>query len=102
VTSVGFSTSSNATIKLSTSIPDCLADGPPWYSPTSWCDCGPGSTYPTLPVTSGSTIANCAYTSLPASTIQPASTSAAPTNIPGQGGIPACCGCFKQGNISIL
>lgn len=91
-TSVGSSTlsSASATIKSSTSVPDCLADGAPWYSPTSWCDCGLSSTYPTLPVTPGATTANCAYTSLPVSTIQPARTSAAPTNIPGQGGISAC------------
>lgn len=88
-TSVGFSTSSNATIKLSIPVPDCLADRAPRYSPTSWCDYRPGSTYPTLPVTSGSTIANYTYTSLPTSNIQPTSTSAALTSILGQGGISA-------------
>ena len=70
--------------------PTCLADGAPWYSPTSWCDCGPSSTYATLSPTAGATSANCAYTSLPASTIRPVSTGTAPTNIPGQGGLPGC------------
>ena len=70
--------------------PTCLADGAPWYSPTSWCDCGPSSTYATLSPTAGATSANCAYTSLPASTIRPVSTGTAPTNTPGQGGLPGC------------
>ena len=76
----------------STVIPTCMADGAPWYSPTSWCDCGPSSTYATLSPTSGATSANCAYTSLPASTLQPVSTGTAPTNIPGQNGLPGCAG----------
>ena len=75
-----------------TQIPTCMADGAPWYSPTSWCDCGPSATYPTLPASSGATSANCAYSSLPASPITPHSTSAAPTNIPGEGGVPGCAG----------
>ncbi|KAL9099853.1 MAG: hypothetical protein Q9163_004701 [Psora crenata] len=73
-------------------LPDCMADGAPWYSPTSWCDCGTGK-YPTLPPVSSVTtsLANCNYTSLDTSeTINPISTSAAPTNIPGLGGIPGC------------
>ena len=74
----------------STATPTCMADGAPWYSPTSWCDCGPSSTYPTLSPTAGATSANCAYTSLPASTLQPVSTGTAPTNIPGENGVPGC------------
>ena len=74
----------------STATPTCMADGAPWYSPTSWCDCGPSSTYPTLSPTAGATSANCAYSSLPASTLQPVSTGTAPTNIPGQNGVPGC------------
>lgn len=73
-----------------TATPHCLADGAPWMSPTSFCDCGASATYPTLPPISGTTTANCAYTVLPSSTIQPVSTASAPTNIPGLGGVPAC------------
>lgn len=63
-------------------------------SPTSYCDCGPSETYPTLPPTSsGATRANCAYTSLdPAKTIQPVTTTSPPTNIPGMAGLGACHG----------
>lgn len=89
-TSASSSSPSSAPLTSIVPNPTCMADGAPWYSPTSWCDCGPSSTYPTLSATSGATTANCAYASLPASTIQPVSTSAAPTNIPGQGGIPGC------------
>ncbi|KAK0506986.1 hypothetical protein JMJ35_010686 [Cladonia borealis] len=72
-------------------LPDCMADGAPWYSPTSWCDCGPGK-YPTTPVSNATTSsANSNYTSLDTSkTINPISTSAAPTTIPNVGGIPGC------------
>ena len=79
-----------------TPTPDCMADGAPWYSPTSWCDCatsGTNSAFPTLPPSSGVTgsSANCAYTSLdPSKTIKPVSVSAAPTNIPGMNGVPGC------------
>ena len=87
----------------------CMADGAPWFSPTrwvpllnnfkkslltsytdSWCDCGTSSTYPTLSPADGATTANCAYTIIPTAMITPVSTSAAPTNIPGEGGVPAC------------
>ena len=75
--------------------PTCMLDGAPWMSPTSYCDCGPSSTYSTLPGVPSSVTdissALCAYTSLdPSSTITPISTSSAPTNIPGQGGVPGC------------
>ena len=87
--------------------PTCLADGAPWLSPTrfvsppllysiltasyrSFCDCGTSATYPTLPAVAGQTTANCAYAVLPASQITPVSTAAAPTNIPGVGGVPGC------------
>ena len=76
--------------------PDCMADGAPWYSPTSWCDCATSGTnlaFPTLPPSSGTTgsSANCAYTYLdPSQTIKPVSVSAAPTNIPGMNGVPGC------------
>ena len=75
--------------------PTCLADGAPWFSPTSWCDCGASATYAAMSVSTGitgdaSSSAMCAYTSLPTSTIQPISTTAAPTNIPGKGGLPGC------------
>ena len=56
----------------------------------SFCDCGASATYPTLPAVAGQTTANCAYTVLPASQITPVSTAAAPTNIPGEGGVPGC------------
>lgn len=84
------SSSSSPSSPRSSSNPACMADGTPWYSPTNWCDCGPSSTYAALPESSGASGANCAYASLPMTTIQPISTSAAPTNIPGQGGVPGC------------
>ena len=70
--------------------PTCMADGAPWMSPTSYCDCGASAHYPTLPPKSGATTANCDYTTLPASTIKPVSTGTAPTNKPGTGGVPGC------------
>lgn len=70
--------------------PTCLADGAPWMSPTSYCDCGSSAHYPTLPPKSGITTANCDYKTLPASTINPVSTGTAPTNKPGVGGVPGC------------
>ncbi len=74
--------------------PNCLADGAPWFLPTSWCDCGVSATYPTIPPSSGVTAssANCAYTVLPTATINPTSNtnSAAPTNVPGQNGVSGC------------
>lgn len=70
--------------------PTCMADGAPWMSPTSYCDCGASAHYPTLPPKSGVTTANCDYKTLPASTIKPVSTGTAPTNKPGVGGVPAC------------
>ena len=113
---VTLSASSGATSGASSptsSIPaislDCMADGAPWFSPTrlvplldnfnkslltlythSWCDCGTSSTYPTLSPTDGATTPNCAYTTVPTAMITPVSTSAAPTNIPGEGGVPGC------------
>ena len=70
--------------------PTCMADGAPWMSPTSYCDCGASAVYPTLPPKNGVTTANCDYKTLPASTIKPISTGTAPTNKPGVGGVPAC------------
>ncbi|THC92373.1 hypothetical protein EYZ11_008163 [Aspergillus tanneri] len=78
------------TVSVSATTPSCMADGAPWFSPSSWCYCGPSSTYPTLLATSNATTANCAYTSLPASTIQPVTISAPPMNIPGKYGVPGC------------
>lgn len=72
------------------STPKCTADGDPRYSPASWCNCGPSSTYPALFAKSGTTSADCGYSTLPASTIKPISTGPVPTNIPGQGGVPGC------------
>ena len=72
--------------------PTCMADGAPWLDPTSFCDCGPSATYSTLSSTSGATSANCAYTSLPTNKITPTSRAGvvAPTNVPGQNGVPGC------------
>ena len=74
--------------------PNCMADGAPWFLPTSWCDCGVSATYPTIPPSSGVTVssANCAYTVLPTATIKPTSNTkvAAPTNVPGQNGLSGC------------
>ena len=74
--------------------PNCLADGAPWFLPTSWCDCGVSATYPTIPPSNGATAssANCAYTVLPTATIKPTSNTnvAAPTNQPGQNGVSGC------------
>ncbi|KAL4961390.1 uncharacterized protein BDV14DRAFT_203840 [Aspergillus stella-maris] len=77
-------------ISQATTTPNCFADGAAWLSPTSWCDCGSNSTYSALPTTSGATEINCNYMSLPTLTIQPATTSAAPTDIPGVNGVPGC------------
>ena len=88
---------SSTTVVASMPNLSCMYDGAPWYSPTSWCDC-PSATFAALPVASSVTgdqsrSAMCAYTSLdPAKTIKPVQTSAAPTNIPGMGGVPGCRG----------
>ena len=74
----------------STATSTCMADGAPWMSPTSYCDCGTGAVYPTLAPEQGVTTANCDYKTLPSSTIKPVSTGTAPTNIPGTGGLPGC------------
>ena len=63
--------------------------------PNSWCDCGPSKRYPTLSPTGGAPSdakPNCAYTTLPDSTINPVSASgtSAPTNVPGKDGVVAC------------
>ena len=95
-TSKGNRSSPTSLATKTTPAPDCMADGAPWYSPTSWCDCATSGTYlvfPTLPPSSGVTgsSADCAYTSLdPSKTIKPVSVSAAPTNIPGMNGVPGC------------
>ena len=71
----------------------CMADGAPWYSPTSWCECQISSTIASfdLPSPAPSGADNkCVYSNTPTKTITPKSTSAAPTNIPGQGGVPGC------------
>ncbi|KAL8906433.1 MAG: hypothetical protein Q9171_006278 [Xanthocarpia ochracea] len=66
--------SSNLASTTSASLIDCMVDGAPWFSPTS-----------------GVTTANCDYTSTDtAKRITPKSTSAAPTNIPGIGGVEQC------------
>ena len=75
----------------------CMADGAPWYSPTSWCDWGSSSIYPILCAMSGITSDHCAYSTLPISKIKPTSTMAAPTNIPGLGGIPGCAAVMSRG-----
>lgn len=72
--------------------PTCMADGASWYSPTSWCDCGPTGRYSTLKPTAGATTANCAYVSLPSTTIKPVATASEPTNVPGMNGLGACQG----------
>ncbi|KAL9130925.1 MAG: hypothetical protein Q9217_001028, partial [Psora testacea] len=84
------SNSPASTSASSTPPPDCMADGAPWMSPTSYCNCGPSATYETISPTDGASSANCAYTTLPSSTIKPVTTSSIPTNIPGVGGVPGC------------
>ena len=83
-----------APMTTSMAAPNCMADGAPWFLPTSWCDCGVSATYPTIPPSSGVTAssANCAYTVLPTATINPTSNTnvAAPTNVPGQNGVSGC------------
>lgn len=92
----GTASATPPTTPAPTATPRCMADGAPWMSPTSYCDCGPSATYPTLPPisisgrTATTTAANCAYTVLPSSTIKPVSIANAPTNIPGVGGVPGC------------
>lgn len=111
--SVSNTWTSNACVMKPSPVPTCMPDGAPWMNPTrlvrkvkglnhgennlltapysSFCDCGPSQTYPTLPLVAGQTTANCAYQTLtPASQIHPTTTSAAPTNIPGQGGVQGC------------
>lgn len=68
--------------------PTCLSDGAPWFSPSAWCDCGVSSKYPTMSGKSGS--AACSYSVLPTAMITPVSNGVAPTNVPGQNGLPAC------------
>lgn len=84
----------DSVVTTSMAAPNCMADGAPWFLPTSWCDCGASATYPTIPPSSGATAstANCAYTVLPTATIKPTSNTAAvaPTNIPGQNGVSGC------------
>lgn len=87
-----FSGSASQSITTQAAVLSCMADGAPWYSPTSWCDCGASATYPTLPASPGVTSANCDYSSFPASQLTPRSTGTAPTNVPGQGGVPGCAG----------
>lgn len=80
--------------------PTCTYDGAPWMSPTGWCECFLSTssssllTFPTLPPSTGLTTTtitpNCNYKILPAETINPITTTPAPTNIPGENGIPAC------------
>ncbi len=91
-------------------LPSCMGDGSPNFRPTvsqvqikrlprliprekSWCICATSLTYPALQ-TSGAGIratANCAYTSLPSSTIDPTSVpNTMATPVPGQNGISQC------------
>ena len=66
-----------------------MADGAPWCSPTSWCGCGSDTLPPENIATTIS--ADCKNTSLDISeTITPTTTSAAPTNVLGEGGILEC------------
>lgn len=75
-------------MSVMTAKPTCLSDGAAWFSPTAWCDCGVSAKYPTISGQSGSSA--CSYSKLPSALITPVSTGAAPTNIPGQNGVPDC------------
>lgn len=88
----------SAVVKLEpvypSSKPTCTYNGANWFAPPKWCECtGPSITsglYPTLSAPANATIVNCDYSTLPASTIKAVTTTPAPTNIPGENGIPAC------------
>ncbi|KAL8898432.1 MAG: hypothetical protein Q9207_006699 [Kuettlingeria erythrocarpa] len=81
-----------STLMTSVTSLSCSLNGAPWFSPASWCECGPSpySIYPTISTVDGASSANCAYRTRPPSMITPVTISAVPTNIPGQGGIPGC------------
>lgn len=75
--------------------PTCTNNGAAWFSPPTWCECAPFTppgpyTYATLSASANATTVNCNYSVLPASTINPVTTTPAPTNIPGLNGIPGC------------
>ena len=65
----------NGSISTATFLPSCSPNGASWYSPTTWCDCGPSLTYPTITFASNAsspTPSKCAYQSLDLSkTIHP-------------------------------
>lgn len=78
--------------------PSCSSDGAPWYSPSVWCSCS-GMKFATIAAaTSAAGVAKrdnldqaeCAYSVLPTSTINPVSSGPAPTNVPGQNGLSGC------------
>ena len=76
----------------------CSIDGAPWYSPDKWCSCS-GKKYATIATATSAPAlyrredfnqAECAYSILPTSTINPISVSSAPTNVPGMNGLSGC------------
>lgn len=90
--------SAGAASTASVQSPSCSPDGATWYSPSVWCSCS-GKKFATIAAaTSAAGVAKrenfdqaeCAYSVLPTSTINPVSISAAPTNVPGQNGLSGC------------
>lgn len=88
----------NATSTSSVPSPSCSPDGAPWFSPSVWCSCSGGKFAAIAAATSAAGVAKregfdqaeCAYSVLPTSTINPVSVSPAPTNVPGQNGLSGC------------
>ena len=96
VSHTGNATSSRTAATLSIPAPDCIYDWDLDYSPEQfWCDCGPNSTYPTIPPTSRATASetvtgNCNYSVLPAATINPTPTRTPTAKVLGQNLIAGC------------
>ena len=85
--------SANAASTASSPSPSSSSDGAPWYGPSIWCSCSGMKFAAIAAATSATGAANraeCAYSVLPTSTINPISVSSAPTNIPGQNGLNGC------------
>lgn len=88
----------SAASTVSVNSPSCSPDGAPWYSPSVWCSCSGMKFAAIAAATSAAGVAKrenldqaeCAYTVLPTSTINPVSGSGAPTNVPGQNGLSGC------------
>lgn len=90
--------SASAASTASVLSPSCSPDGAAWYSPSVWCSCSGKKFAALAAATSTAGVAKrenfdqaeCAYSILPTSTVNPVSVSAAPTNVPGENGLSGC------------